>query len=465
MIRAFHRFRRRWPIGVFLWAGACGLLVGQESVSKMSYLENEHLRVGVDLELGGSITWLSANSRKGNLVNNYDWGRQIQLSFYSGPNPFVPEGATVSEHWRALGWNPIQSGDCYGFRSELLEHRNDGERIWLRCRPKIWPLKNRPAECEFQVELRLDGPAVLLRGLMRNRRADPTLYSGRHQELPAVYLNAPYHRLWTYTGEKPFTGGPLSEIAKKAPGGFPWTHFLATESWAALVDEQDFGVGVWHPGALEFVGGFHLQPGTGGSKDSPCGYLAPLHSEVLDRGIAYEFRCELIVGSLEEIRARVASKPRQELPHWHFMKDRQHWIYHRVQDQGWPIQDALVLTTTEPDPQLISPAVLWQAERAPVLLLEAAFEGEVESYGQVFWKPIGQPNYSAECSRRWKWKRDGKWYRYRLPLTDSEHYRGSMIGLRLDPMDHGGQAGKLKLRRVQLVASDPGSPDLEPLLR
>ena len=50
------------------------------------YVENEHIRLGVNLALGGAITYLAAQGGK-NLINSYDWGRQVQLSFYGLPRP------------------------------------------------------------------------------------------------------------------------------------------------------------------------------------------------------------------------------------------------------------------------------------------------------------------------------------------------------------------------------------------
>jgi len=65
----------------------------------------------------------------------------VQLSFYSGPVPFKPEGVTLSKAWEKLGWNPIQAGDCYHDGSKVIEHRNDGKTIRVKCVPMIWPLK------------------------------------------------------------------------------------------------------------------------------------------------------------------------------------------------------------------------------------------------------------------------------------------------------------------------------------
>jgi hypothetical protein len=50
----------------------------------MSYLDNGVIRLGVDLNVGGTITYLSRSGTEQNLVNSYDFGRQIQMSYYSG---------------------------------------------------------------------------------------------------------------------------------------------------------------------------------------------------------------------------------------------------------------------------------------------------------------------------------------------------------------------------------------------
>ena len=103
------------------------------------------LILGVDLNLGGAITYLApATNRELNVINSHDWGRQVQLSYYSGPNPFHPPGTVVSTNWQSLGWNPIQSGDCFGFKPTLLKHSNTGRRLYTKLVPMQWPLKNVP---------------------------------------------------------------------------------------------------------------------------------------------------------------------------------------------------------------------------------------------------------------------------------------------------------------------------------
>ncbi|MDD4774024.1 MAG: hypothetical protein PHZ09_10565, partial [Eubacteriales bacterium] len=94
----------------------------------VSVIENAGVRLGINLGLGGAVTWLSEQGGP-NLINSADWGRQVQMSFYSGPVPFRPAGVGIRESWAYLGWNPIQSGDCFGNRSRVLAHENTGDSI------------------------------------------------------------------------------------------------------------------------------------------------------------------------------------------------------------------------------------------------------------------------------------------------------------------------------------------------
>lgn len=289
-------------------------VVAQEpGFSGMSYLDNGEIRIGVDLEIGGAITYLSKSGSDENIVNSHDWGRQIQMSFYSGPTPFEPNGKKPREYWKFLGWNPIQSGDTYGNKSRVTKHTNDGETLFVECIPMHWPLDNQPAECRFQLTLRLEGKTVKAEAAILNNRSDTTDYGERGQEVPAVYTNGTFWRLFTYDGDAPFTNAPLRQITKvwdtsKTPQemeGGPWDHWTSTEQWAALVNDDGFGVGIHSPETQKFVGGFAGTPGSGGPKDAPTGYISPIAQVNLRHDTVYRYEYTLIVGQLEEIRAKV----------------------------------------------------------------------------------------------------------------------------------------------------------------
>lgn len=418
---------------------------------KISYLDNGHIRLGVDLDLGGAITELAKSGGGENVVNSADWGRQIQMSFYSGPNPFAPNGKQPNKAWAGLGWNPIQSGDSYGHRSTVQESRNNGKEIYVKSVPMQWPLDNEPGECTFETWIRLDGNAAHVRSRLTNHRSDTTQYPGRGQELPAIYTNGPWYRLMTYTGDKPFMGDALSQIPQKPAGSsFPWTGWQATENWAALVNDDNWGLGVWEPGMYSFLGGFAGTPGHGGPQDGPTGYIAPLQNEILDHNILYEFQYDLILGTLDEIRKYVyAHAPKSSLPAYHFDQDRQHWRYVNATDDGWPVKKELRVRLDAADPQLIGPSGFWQAQNAPKCVLEAAFQTSSHQ-AVLFWTRADAPGFSDAKSVTFDVIPDGKFHRYTIDLSASPEYRGAITGLRLDPEPTGKPGDWVRLRSLVL---------------
>lgn len=275
----------------------------------MSWLDNGIIRLGVDLNLGGAITHLSS-SRSENLVNSWDWGRQIQMSYYSGPSLVTAGPRRPFPVWATLGWNPVQAGDHFGHRSRLTAHRNDGRTLLVRCQPMLWPLAGVPAECEMEATMTLDRDAVLVRCRLFMARSDRTAYPPRDQEMPALYTNGPYHRLISYSGERPFRGERTATIVKKPGDSFPWARFNATEHWAALVNDAGFGVGVHQSVTTRFLGGFAGKPGRAGPADFPTGYIAPIQTLALPPQGVHEYRYTLVVGTLDAIRARAAQGER-----------------------------------------------------------------------------------------------------------------------------------------------------------
>ncbi len=225
----------------------------------LSRLDNGVIQIGVDLDHGGTITWLGRSHGGENLINSHDLGRQIQQSYYSGPAPY----GKAHPNWKNWSWNPIGTGDVYGHPSRVLKHTNDGRSLEVKSIPMQWALDNVPGKCEFETLITLEGPTARVRCRLINHRADTTQYPAHDQELPAVYTIGKLHRLFTYEGGEPFTNRPLKLIKNAGP---PWSSWKASENWAALVDDRDFGVGVIHPGIYSFIGGFHGKPGQGARK-------------------------------------------------------------------------------------------------------------------------------------------------------------------------------------------------------
>ncbi|MBI1373783.1 MAG: hypothetical protein GC159_13750 [Phycisphaera sp.] len=419
----------------------------------MSYLDNGEIRIGVDLNLGGAITYLAPSKQPdNNLVNSFDYGRQIQMSYYSGPVPYAVGDKQPAPNWRHIGWNPIQSGDDHGHRSRVIDQRNDGRELYVKCVPMHWPLDNVPAQCTFETWITLNGPAAHILSRINNARVDTTQYEARGQELPAVYVNAPYHRLMSYTGDKPFTNDALSRMTYTPTAQRPWTMWFATENWAAQVDDHDWGLGVWNADCVRFGGGFSGRPGPGGPSDVNTGYIAPHRREILDHNIIQEYRYALILGKLDAIRGWVYEHAeRKATPAWTFGEahTRMGWTYHDATDAGWPIVDRLSVNLSGDDPQVISPHAFWRAEDAPKLTIDAAFNNG-EATAVVYFDALDESVPLGECVVSFEIKPDGVRRRYVVDLSKHPRYRGGMVGLRIDPVSRGGEGRHVDIYAVTL---------------
>ena len=356
-------------------------------------IENEYIKLGINVALGGAVTYLAEHGKK-NLINSWDWGRQVQLSFYSGPVPFHPEGTEMGEHWTHTGWNPIQTGDCFFNRAKVEEYKIEGNTLYVKCIPMQWALNNVPGECDFELWYTLEGKTVNATARINNHRADTTQYRACGQELPAVYTNGEFYRIVSYVGEEPRTGGKLSEIVSKNTGDRHWPSefMLYPEGWVALVNDEDYGLGVYNPHTCGAVGGFAggiERMGIGGAKDAQTGTVSPTTSVILDHNIVYTFNFSLIVGDLESVReTALALDEKVDHRRFDFSRDRQNFYYHNTTDKGFGNQDCLDFDFDN-DVWLRSSFIFISRGECKKILLDAELEGgEIE--GAVGFRLYGE---------------------------------------------------------------------------
>ena len=343
------------------------------------FIENDYIRIGANLSLGGALTYLAEKGKK-NMINSFDWGRQVQMSFYNHPIPFVPEGHEMAERWKHIGWNPIQSGDVYRNRSRLLDYHCENNEIYVKCIPMHWPLDNCEGECTFEVWYRLDGYCVNVTSRLNNARPDKTQYEARWQELPAVYTNGEWYKGVSYVGKKPFTGDELTEIVTKYDKrGYPWLQFYPTENWSALVDDINYGLGIYIPTTSFSKIGFWLEDkkGYGEVRDRQTGYVAPFAPEVLDHNIVYTYEYSLIFGQVDFIRQTANEMDKgNDRRHFNFEHDRDHFYYKNITDKGFPTGGCLDFDFVK-DSELKSPPQFFDYKVCKALLIDAAFDGEI----------------------------------------------------------------------------------------
>lgn len=264
-------------------------------------IRNDVLSVGIDTEYGGAITTLIDNNDPSvNLINCHDHGREVQQSYYAGPDPY--RGA----QWGGgpWPWNPISSGDAFGHSSTVMVLNQTDTTLYVKARPLQWALDNVPCNCTFETFISLDANGAYVRNRLLNFRGDTTHYGPMSQELPAVYTIGVLSHLWAYTGDAPWSGDAISEVSYPAPGP-PWQSFSATEHWAAFTDgiAQHYGVGVHHHNISSFLGGFHGTQGQGGSADDNTGYIAPVGTRDIVHDDTFVWCYHLAIGYVDTIRA------------------------------------------------------------------------------------------------------------------------------------------------------------------
>jgi hypothetical protein len=421
-------------------------------------LDNGTIKVGVDTTFGGAITYLSQSGFTTNLIDDYSHGNQVQQSYYSGPANFLPAGTIQHPNWSPWPWNPNQAGDAFGNPSEVLTYSNANGVIYVKTRPKQWALQNYAADCIEEQWTRLDGPAVRVHCRLINQRSDHTQYSAVPQELPAAYGVGTLCRFFSYTGLAPFTGGALTQ----QPTTWPPIQWRATENWSAMVNDNNFGIGVHNPNAISTVGGDLNDAGplcTGGPTDNNFAYIAPSLLEMLDYNIVYEYDFNLIVGSLTDIRNWVYTHHSDHRLDYHFGNNRQHW-FSTYGDAGVP-SGFLRENLNGPDPSLIGPNTAFAASAYPQIYFAARYvmtSPPANPHAELFWETNNDGGFSEARKQSLPVIIDGRWHVYSFNVGSNPAWSGLISQLRLDPVQSGGAGDYVDIAGISYQNAFPELP-------
>lgn len=282
--------------------GAC------DSDKKEMGLDNGVLNVKLDLTRGGAINYISISGTSRNIVNIHDEGRYIQQSYYAGKKlDRIKDGQ--NPNWSPWTWNPIQVGDSFKNRAEILECSKSGNTLYVKCIPMLWDMNNSPAEAIMEQWTTVMGNVIKVRNKLTCNRTD-NIYGENipaHQELPAVYPISALKNLYAYFGTAPFTNAPISNPeVEHLEDGF-WGRYSddkVSEHWMAFVDDTKWGIGVFTPITSNFLAGMAGAPGYE-SMDSQTSYIAPIKTEALSKKDIFEYDYYLVIGNLDEIRSGI----------------------------------------------------------------------------------------------------------------------------------------------------------------
>ena len=250
------------------------------------FLENADVRLGLLRSHGGAIGHLSLVGSDDNLLNHYDHGRLVQQSYYGNEDG----SKWVDKAWR---YNPVQGGDYRGSAAVVEVLKSSDTTAYAKTIPRHWAAGDLLEECVMEQWVELHGPIVHMR--YRFAYSGSQTHKAHHQETPAVFVSSKLETLVTYAGREPWKDGALT---RRVPG---WPNEAAqlAEHWAAYVDENDQGVGVYVPGVTQATC-YRYRGGSG----SNCSYIAPLRTFSIEPGFAFSYRAYFTLGDVETIRQR-----------------------------------------------------------------------------------------------------------------------------------------------------------------
>ena len=284
----------------FLCAVLSSAVGGQSAIEGVSdrpgedwvYLDNGKLRLGVLRSSGAAMAFLAESGSPRNLLNHFDRGRCVQQSYY---------GDADGSMWGDKPWryNPVQGGDYHGKSPRVLELRSDAGSLYAKSVPLHWATGEELKECVMDEWITLEGTIAHARFQLTYNGT--VTHAPRHQEIPAIFLDASLETLVTYDGAAPWTN---AAVTRRHPGTGN-EYLKMTENWVGYVDDKDFGVGAYVPLATEatyyrYLAEYERFPG------SDCSYVAPITTFALKPGLVFTYDAYFAVGPLENIRKQFA---------------------------------------------------------------------------------------------------------------------------------------------------------------
>ncbi len=273
--------------------------------------------------------------------NNWDWGRQIQMSHYSGPARFESTASGLPGDGRIF-----PGTRCRLATISVTRRRSSTTKTTANiCTSSAAQCSGRWGcaflECHYESWMALYGSMARVRCRMTAERSDHSFYPPFSQEMPALYLNGAYHRLFSYTGDKPFKDGALTSSKRKS---LTRAAFRGCAFWPPRIGRRPSTTraGEWVSGSRHVSRSWAVFPASQAKRRHEgyaTGYIAPVRREIIDHNIVFEDpMCRIV--ALDDIRKQAIAAGRPPAAaEWKFRDDRQGWTYENANDSGWPIKE------------------------------------------------------------------------------------------------------------------------------
>lgn len=280
--------------------GASISVCGTETVDvpKEAFLENNGVRLGITLEMGGAIASLydeKAPDGYTNLLNRCDTGRLIQQSYYGCSEPPYEPGEFMGNKWP---YNPVQGGDKGGYRSRIIDFQRSDDGIYIKAQPYDWGHVGSITPSYMENRYRfLDNGCIRV----DNRFVD---FSGlphqpRSQELPAFYVVSALDIFtWEDAGVR-LSRDDMIFWPDADDQNFPLKD--PNSAFCVWHDRSGYGVGLAVPGVEQYYAGRFQYNGSKDPINGATNYVAPLKTVQLRSFNPLTYSYLLSVGDIETI--------------------------------------------------------------------------------------------------------------------------------------------------------------------
>jgi hypothetical protein len=280
----------------------------QESETILT-IESDLVKVGIDRQRGGSITWLSTRAYPQNIVNICDPGRLIQQSYYAG-RPIDRTSEGQSQAWSPWPWNPIQgggvgtAGDNESW-ARVTAFQKDASGLYSETVPKLWDMPSEEASALMRQWTTLDPKipgVVCVQCEFKSMRIKGDRWgdvSSNPQEVPACYFTRNFSDVRSYLGNGKWR-------PEHQPPGPPWGRASPPLKAMAMFEPNGQGVAIFSPTSAAI---WNFGPhGKGQSDDpeaGPCMHVAPIDRVRLGHQSTFRYRYWLVVGNESELAERL----------------------------------------------------------------------------------------------------------------------------------------------------------------
>jgi hypothetical protein len=236
-----------------------------DKVEDLVWLENNYIKIGINLKRGGQIAWASLAGSDTNMVyNGYDGGFQIVLDAYLNPDGYTQEGQTAGRDENnvldgsPVSYNVTHGGDKKNNSISLIDYHTVPNGYYVKLRPLQYPMRGLLSETYIEVTYTLTGRSIKCDYKFTSFRTDNQVDVGVSEigygwGMPSCFLVNTLNRYSSYIGNSPFTNDSnlvddiISNVSTAGLCGDAKTA-RTTEKWGISYNgSTGLGIGVYNP--------------------------------------------------------------------------------------------------------------------------------------------------------------------------------------------------------------------------